>query len=137
MQVHTAGEIVAPGAAIAEIVPLADELILEARVSALDIDRVFPGQQARIRFSSFGNKTPEIFGQLLSLSADAYPDEYTQQPYYLARVEVRPESIEELDGLELVPGMPAEVFIATGSRTLLQYMLKPFSNTVARSFIED
>ena len=74
---------------------------------------------------------------MLSLSADAYPDEYTQQPYYLARVEVRPESIEELDGLELVPGMPAEVFIATGSRTLLQYMLKPFSNTVARSFIED
>ncbi|MDA9901302.1 HlyD family type I secretion periplasmic adaptor subunit [Gammaproteobacteria bacterium] len=137
LQVHTVGGIIAPGAAIAEVVPLAEELILEARVSALDIDRVFPGQQARIRFSSFGNKTPEIFGQLLSLSADVYSDSPTQQPYYLARVEVNPESIEELDGLELVPGMPAEVFIATGSRTLLQYMLKPFSNTIARSFIED
>jgi epimerase transport system membrane fusion protein len=137
MQVHTIGGIITAGEPIAEVVPSSEELILEARVSALDIDRVFPGQEARIRFSSFGNKTPEIFGQLLSLSADVYPADAAQQPFYLARIEVSPESIEELDGLELMPGMPADVFISTGSRTLLQYMIKPFSNTVARSFIED
>jgi epimerase transport system membrane fusion protein len=61
----------------------------------------------------------------------------TGQPYYLARIEVTSESLENLNGLELLPGMPAEAFISTGSRTLLQYMLKPLSNTVARSFIED
>jgi epimerase transport system membrane fusion protein len=137
MQIHTVGGIIAAGEPIAEVVPSTEELILEARVSALDIDRVFPGQQARIRFSSFGNKTPEIFGKVLSLSADAYPEQGTQQPFYLARVEVDPESMDSLGALELMPGMPAEVFIATGSRTLLQYMFKPFSNTVARSFIED
>ena len=98
---------------------------------------MFTGQQARIRFSSFGSKTPEIFGNLLSLSADAFQDETTGQPYYLARIEVTSESLENLNGLELLPGMPAEAFIATGSRTLLQYLIKPFSNTVARSFIED
>jgi epimerase transport system membrane fusion protein len=137
MQVHTVGGIIAAGAPIAEVVPSTEELILEAKVSALDIDRVFPGQEAKIRFSSFGNKTPEIFGKLLSLSADVYPDEATRQPYYLARIEVSKESLENLAGLELVPGMPAEAFISTGSRTLLQYMIKPFSNAVARSFIED
>jgi len=137
MQAHTVGGIIEAGNPIAEIVPSSEELILEARVSALDIDRVSPGQEARIRFSSFGSATPQTFGTLLSLSADAYPDEATQQPYYLARIEVSPESIENLNGLELVPGMPAEAFISTGSRTLMQYMLKPFSNTVARSFIED
>jgi len=73
----------------------------------------------------------------LNLSADTYPDELSGQPYYLARVEVDPSSIEDLGNLELLPGMPAEVFIATGSRTLLQYMFKPFSNVMARSFIED
>jgi len=73
----------------------------------------------------------------LSLSADTIIDEISGQPYYLARLEVTPESLADLGELELMPGMPAEVFIATGSRTLLQYMFKPFTNTLARSFIED
>jgi len=137
MQAHTVGGIIPSGDPIAEVVPSFEELILEARVSSLDIDRVIPGQQAKIRFSSFGSKTPEVFGTLLSLSADAYSDEISQQPYYLARIEVTDDSMKSLNGLELMPGMPAEAFISTGSRTLLQYMLKPFSNTVARSFIED
>ena len=137
MQAHTVGGIITAGYPIAEVVPSSEELILEARVSALDIDRVFTGQRVRILFSSFGNKTPEIFGTLFSLSADVYPNEITGQPYYLARIEVASESLENLNGLELLPGMPAQALIATGSRTLLQYMLKPFSNTVARSFIED
>ena len=122
---------------IAEIVPLTEELILEVQVSPLDIDRVYEGQEAMIRFSSFGNRTPTIFGSLLSLSADAIQDPNTGMTYYLARVEVSPEGMADLGDLELLPGMPAEVFIATGSRTLLQYLFKPFSNAMARSFIED
>ena len=137
MQVHTEGGVIGPGTVIAEIVPLTEELILEVQVSPLDIDRVYEGQEAMIRFSSFGNRTPTIFGSLLSLSADAIQDPNTGMTYYLARVEVSPEGMADLGDLELLPGMPAEVFIATGSRTLLQYLFKPFSNAMARSFIED
>jgi epimerase transport system membrane fusion protein len=137
MQAHTIGGIIGAGIQIAEIVPLTDELIVEARVSPLDVDRVSPGQEAMIRFSSFGNRTPTMYGELLNLSADVYADETTGAPYYLARIEVSADSIAALGSLALVPGMPAEAFIATGSRTLLQYMFKPFANTLARSFIED
>jgi epimerase transport system membrane fusion protein len=137
LQVHTVGGVIGPGSQIAEIVPASEELILEAQVSPLDIDRVIPGQIAKIRFSSFGNSAPSTTGKLLSLSADTIIDQMSGQPYYLARLEVTPESLVDLGGLELMPGMPAEVFIATGSRTLLQYMFKPFMNTLARSFIED
>ena len=137
MQVHTEGGVIGPGTVIAEIVPLTEELILEVQVSPLDIDRVYQGQEAMIRFSSFGNRTPTIFGSLLSLSADAIQDPNTGMTYYLARIEVSPEGMADLGDLELLPGMPAEVFIATGSRTLMQYLFKPFSNAMARSFIED
>jgi len=137
MQIHTEGGVIGAGTMIAEIVPLTEELILEVQVSPLDIDRVYEGQEAMIRFSSFGNRTPTIFGSLLSLSADALQDPNTGMTYYLARIEVSPEGMADLGDLELLPGMPAEVFIATGSRTLLQYLFKPFSNAMARSFIED
>jgi len=137
LAVHTAGEVIIAGAPIAEIVPIAEELILEARIPITDIDRVHPNQEARIRFSSFGSSTPNIFGTVLNISADAYIDEASGFSYYLARIEVSPEGIAELGELELLPGMPAEAFITTESRTLVQYLFKPFSNALARSFIED
>lgn len=137
MQVHTIGGVLGSGAMIAEIVPESDELIIEAAVNPIDIDRVMEGQEARIRFSTFGSRAPTIFGKLLSLSADAIFDDTLGSSYYLARVEVDPESLSELGELALLPGMPAEVYINTGSRTLLQYLFKPLSNAVARSFNED
>ena len=137
MQYHTEGGVVGPGAPIAEVVPQGDELIIEARGPLIDIDRVQIGQVATIRFSSFGSRTPTLFGTVLSLSADALADEQTGMPFYLARVSVNPESMEALDTLTLVPGMPAEVLIASGERTFLQYVMKPFSNALARSLIED
>jgi len=137
MQVHTIGGVIGPGTAIAEIVPESDELIIQASVNPIDIDRVSEGQGARIRFSTFGSRAPTIFGTLLSLSADALPNEATGASYYLARVQVNPDSLVELGDMALLPGMPAEVYINTGSRTLLQYLFKPLSNAVARSFNED
>ena len=137
MQVHTIGGVVGSGAAIAEIVPESDELVLEASVNPVDIDRVSVGQQARIRFSTFGSRAPTIFGTVLTISADSIANEMTGVPYYQARVDVSPESLGELGDLALMPGMPAEVYINTGSRTLLQYLFKPFSNALARSFNED
>ena len=137
MQVHTIGGVIGPGAPIAEIVPESDELIVEASVNPIDIDRVSEGQEARIRFSTFGSGAPTVFGTLINLSADAIPNETTGASYYLARVEVNPDSMEELGDLALMPGMPAEVYINTGARTLLQYLFKPLSNAVSRSFNED
>jgi epimerase transport system membrane fusion protein len=137
MQVHTIGGVIGPGAPIAEIVPESDELIVEASVNPIDIDRVSEGQEARIRFSTFGSRAPTIFGTLMSLSADAILNETTGVSHYLARVEVNPDSIEELGDLALMPGMPTEIYINTGSRTLIQYLFKPLSNAVSRSFNED
>ena len=138
LQVHTIAGVIAPGMRILDIVPQEDELIIESQVSPMDIDRVTVGQEATIRFSTFGQGTaPSIFGKVTSVSADSIIDESTGFIYYLARVEVSQDSLEELGDLSLVPGMPAEVFIATGSRTFLQYIFKPLTNGLVRSFRED
>ena len=137
MQYHTPGGVIRPGDPIAEIVPQSEELVIEARMSPLDIDRIQEGQDATIRFSTFGSSVPTTFGRVLSLSADSLSDPNTGASFYLARIEVTPEGLTELGDLTLLPGMPAEVFINTGSRTLLKYLFKPFSNALARSLTED
>ena len=137
MQVHTVGGVITPGTPIAEIVPQSDELIIEANLSPNDIDSVTIGQEATIRFSAFGRAAvPTIYGNVLNVSADRFHDQNTGASYYLARIQVTPEGMEDLGDLALVPGMPAEVFINTGSRTFLQYLLKPLTNAMARSFRE-
>ncbi len=138
LQVHTEGAVISPGSPIAEIVPQSEDLIIEATISPIDIDRVAEGQEATVRLSSFNSKSvPTLYGTVLSISADAVQDRNTGASFYQARIELNPESLADLQGLELIPGMPAEVFIATGSRTFLQYVMKPLSNAVARSLIED
>jgi epimerase transport system membrane fusion protein len=86
--------------------------------------------------------TPKVDGKLVALSADRLIDKSDARgevPYYLARVEISPKGLEDLarQKLELVAGMPAEVLINTGERTLFGYLIDPIRNTVARSFIED
>jgi len=137
MQVHTVGGVVPPGQPLADIVPQNEELIVEARISPMDIDRVAIGQEAMVRFSSFSSSVPNIFGNVINVSADALADPNTGMAYYSARVEVTPEGLRDLGSLTLIPGMPADVFISTGSRTLVQYLMKPLTSAMARSFIED
>ena len=138
LQMHTVGGVITPGMSILDVVPDGDDLIIEARVSPTDIDRVAIGQGATIRFSTFGmGSVPTIYGTVINLSADSYTDEALGYSYYLARVEVSPEGLDGLEDISLIPGMPAEVFISTGSRTLFEYLSKPFSNVLARSLRED
>ena len=138
MQVHTVGEVVQSGADIAEVVPQSEELIIEANVAPIDIDRVTVGQEATISFSAFSSGlVPNIYGNVIGVSADRLIDQTNGAPYYLARVEVTPEGMRDMGDLVLVPGMPAEVFINTGTRTFLQYLFKPFTTALSRSFIED
>ena len=140
LQVHTLGAVIPPGGKILDIVPQNEELIVEAQVSPMDIDRVSVGQMAEIRFSAFKSRTvPKIEGKLIEVSADRLVDEKSENKnsYYLARVEITPQGLEDVvkSDLKLLPGMPAEVLINTGERTLLEYLIDPFSNLVARSFI--
>jgi len=138
LQVHTIGAVLSPGSPILDVVPQSETLIVEAQVSPMDIDRVFIGQDAKIRFSAFKSATTQVISaELISLSADRLIDEQSGMPYYMARVEVTDVGIKEMRDLVLLPGMPAEVLINTGSRTLFQYLGQPISDALARSMIED
>ncbi|MBC3362382.1 HlyD family type I secretion periplasmic adaptor subunit [Pseudomonas sp. SWRI154] len=138
MTVHTLGAVVSPGTALLDIVPANEELIVEAQVSPMDIDRIKVGKLAGIRFSAFkSGTTPVMEGQLVQVSADRLVNKDTGAPYYLARVALTDNGRLALGDLALVPGMPVEVLINTGARTLLEYLMQPASNAFARSLIED
>lgn len=137
MQVHAGGAVVQPGQIILTVVPAEDELLVEAKVSAKDIDQIHPGQNVRLRFSAFNQKTtPEFGGDIVHISADAAQDPQTGFMYYAVRVRFGAEHLLEDETVKLVPGMPAEIFITTGERTMLSYLLKPFSDQMARAFRE-
>lgn len=135
LKVHTIGAVVRPGEVLAEVVPSGDALILAARVSPLDIQDVAAGQKAEVRFPAF-RKASAIFGRVEAVSADSLLDESTRKPFYLARVRIDHGAIPAEIAGNLVPGMPAEALIATGERTVLQYLMAPLTDTIARSMRE-
>jgi HlyD family secretion protein len=135
--IHTVGGVVAPGEAILEIVPEDDRLVLEARVDPSQIDQVKVGQPAVARFAAFDRRmTPELNARVTVVSPDARQDGPTLPAYYVARAELEEEEIGKLDGQKLQPGMPAELFIQTGERTALSYLVKPLGDQIARAFRE-
>lgn len=138
MTVHTVGGVISPGSPLLDIVPSASQLIIEAEVSPMDIDRVDIGKEADIRFSSFNSATtPVIQGVVTHVSGDRLVNEQTGMPYYLARLRLTEDGLRNLGPRQLVPGMPAEVLINTGERTLFQYLMQPIDNAFARSLIEE
>jgi HlyD family secretion protein len=137
IKVLSTGAVVKPGETIAELVPTGDKLVMSVRVSPLDIDSVEPGQKAEVRFPGFSTRGfRTILGSVERVGADVVLDEMTKDPYYLARVVVDPESVPDEVERRLQPGMPADVLITTGERTMLQYMLGPISDVVAKSMRE-
>lgn len=138
MTVHTIGGVVRPGTALLDIVPSISDLIVEAHVAPVDISRIAIGKLAKIRFSAFNSATtPEIEGVVTQVSADRLTDEKTGMPYYLARVRVTDEGEIKLGDKKLLPGMPADVLINTGERTMLQYLMQPARNAISESMIEE
>lgn len=138
MRVHTVGGVIGQGTPLLDIVPASEELVVEVQISPMDIDRVAPGKLADIRFSAFNHATtPVIEGRLSQVSADRLINEQTGMAYYLGRIELTDQGRADLGNLALVPGMPAEVLINTGARTLFSYLTQPASNALARSLIED
>ncbi|WP_426116507.1 HlyD family type I secretion periplasmic adaptor subunit [Pseudomonas sp. DSP3-2-2] len=138
MTVHTVGGIVRAATPLLDIVPSISDLIVEVHVLPVDIDRIGVGKTAKIRFSAFNSATtPEIEGVVTQVSADRLTDERTGAPYYLARLRVTEDGERKLGDRKLVPGMPADALINTGSRTMLQYILQPARNAISESMIEE
>jgi len=137
LRITTTTGVVRPGEFILDIVPTEARLIIDAQVKPVDIDVVRPGMPAHILLTAYRQRSlPQIHGTLRSISADRPVEEKSGAPYYLAKVEVDPSELEHLDGLKLIPGMPAEVMILTGDRTLLDYLLRPLLDSITKSFRE-
>lgn len=133
--VHTIGGVIGPAEQIMLIVPETDGLVVEARVEPAMIDRLHVGQSAMLRFPAFDSATtPDLKGRLIHVSADSSTDQQTGASFYTVRVALDRSELNRLDGKVLLPGMPVETFIQTGTRTALAYLVKPFQDQLARSF---
>jgi HlyD family type I secretion membrane fusion protein len=138
LRYFTAGGVIAPGAEIMDIVPAEDNLVIEARVRPLDINIVRPGLTASVRLVAFKQRsTPTLEGRVTRVSADALADPRTGEIYFLATVEVGPSELARAPGVTLYPGMPTEVAIVTGERTLVAYLTQPLTDSFAHAFRED
>jgi HlyD family secretion protein len=136
LEVHTVGGVISPGQPIMLIVPEADQLTVDARVSPTDIDELQLGQKATLHFSSFGRTTPEIPGKVTRIGADLSDDERSGARYYDIRVAIDESRLPDLKGLKLVPGMPVEVFMQTEPRTVISFLIKPLRDQIERTWRE-
>lgn len=137
LSAHTIGGVIRAGDTIMEIVPDKEDLQIEARLQPQDIDHVRTGQKAFVRFSAFNQRTtPQLTGTVSYVSADTSHDRQTNAPYFTVRVKLPDEERRRLAGQQLVPGMPAEVFMQTGSRTMMSYLFKPIADQMRRAFVE-
>lgn len=137
LAVHTVGGVVTGAEQIMLIVPEEDSLTIQTRVAPTDIDQVAVGRLATLKLTAFSQKeTPELKGHIVQVSADVTVDPKTGQSYYIARIEMDEKSRKTVGNLKLVPGMPVEVFMATGDRTALSYLAKPFTDQIDRAFRE-
>ena len=137
LSVHTIGGVVTPAEVLMVIVPEADELQIDARLPANDIDQVYKGQNTLVRFSAFNQRTtPELSGVVSHVSADTTKDAQSNATYYTVRISLAGNELARLGGRQLVSGMPAEVFVQTGSRTMMSYLFKPINDQLHRMFRE-
>lgn len=136
---HTVGAVVPPGGEIMNIVPQHEELIIEAKVKPQDIDNIAIGLKSKIQLTAYqGKKVPKLNGEVINISPDILTNEQTRESYFLARISISKKDIEKLrDKIELYPGMPAQVFIITGSRSLISYMFTPISDSAYKAFREE
>jgi HlyD family secretion protein len=137
LSVHNIGGVISPGEQIMLIVPDADALAVEVKIAPRDIEQVFVGQTASMRFAALDQKTtPAIEGEVSKVSADLTRDQRTGTSYYTARVLLKPDELARLGNTKLLPGMPVDVFIKTPGRTALSYLIKPLRDQAERAFKE-
>ncbi len=136
---HTIGAVIPPGGEVMNIVPQSEELIIEAKVKPQDIDNIAVGMKSKIQLTAYkGKKVPNINGNVTNISPDILTNEQTRESYFLARISISKKDIEKLkDKVVLYPGMPAQVFIITGSRSLVSYLFTPISDSAYKAFREE
>jgi HlyD family secretion protein/epimerase transport system membrane fusion protein len=137
LAIHTKGGVVAPGAAIMEIVPDNDTLVLEVQISPMDIDTVKVGDQVSLHISAVDTRlVPVIFGTLDNISADRVTDQRTGNAYYKGRVLISQDQLDRLGDHRLHSGMAVEAMIKRGEQSVLRYLMKPLIDSLSRSFKE-
>jgi membrane fusion protein, protease secretion system len=140
MAVFTKGGVVQPGFKMMDIVPVDDPLVVEGRLPVNLVDKVHAGMPVELIFSAFNsNTTPHIPGKVTKVSADRLMDERTGQPYYTVVASVSPEGLKTMQNhkMDVRPGMPVELFVKTGERTMMNYLLKPLFDRAKTSMSED
>ena len=131
LKVFGPGTVVRAGDTLMEVVPEDDSLVVSARISPLDVNHVAQDLDAEVRLPSFkARSTPIAVGKVISIGADALRDELTRQPYYDLKVSVQVAAFPAEVRERLKAGMPADVMVATGERTVLEYLLKPLSDAM-------
>jgi len=137
LRIHTLGGVIGAGAPLMDLVPRQDRLIVTARVRPEDIDVVRPGLSADVHLLPYNQRrVPRLQGTVTHVSADRLVDKRTDQPYYAAKIRVHP-GIAGINGVQIIPGMPAQVFITTGRGTVALYALRPLLDSFNNAFRED
>lgn len=137
VSISTIGSVIQPGQPLLEIAPSDDRLIVEARVAPQDIDSVSIGQQAEVRISALNLRmTPAVFGEVRSVSGDRLVDERAQAEYFLVQINIAPDELEKLGEQRILAGMPTEVVLPTGERTLINYLISPLTDALRRGLLE-
>ena len=137
LQVTTPRSVIRAAEPVLYIIPQDRPFVIAAQVAPIHVDEVAIGQDVALRFAAFDSRTtPELFGQVRQISADALTDEVSRSAYYRAEIVLDEGEMAKLGGRAIIPGMPVEVFIRTGERTPLAYLLKPLSEYFNRAFRE-
>lgn len=138
LQVHTPRSVIRPAEPVLYLVPQDRPLVVAAQVNPINIDEIYVGQSVTLRFSALDQRqTPELFGTVVLISADAFEDEGSRQSYYRAEIELDEGEIYKLpEGIVLIPGMPVESYIRTADHSPLSYLIKPLADYFNKAFRE-
>ena len=142
LSVFTVGGVIAPGQKVADIVPDASSLVIQAMVDIKDGNDIKPGQLAQVHFTSLHERdVPILNGRVLDVSGDSFSDKETNKSFYTARIQISPETLATLSRIlkeneALKPGLPVEVVVPLRKRTMLQYLLEPLNQSLWKTFRE-
>ncbi|AJC77621.1 HlyD family type I secretion membrane fusion protein [Rhizobium etli bv. phaseoli str. IE4803] len=137
LKVHTTGGVVKPGETLMTVVPLGQQLVVEAMVRPEDVETIAPGQRARVSFPAFARyNLPPLEGVVEIVSADRMVEERSGAPYFAATVLIDKSELTKLEGRKLMPGMSSEALIRTGARTVLSYLAEPITQNFRRAMRE-
>lgn len=138
LAVHAPRSVIRSAEPVLYLVPQDRPLIIQANIDPIHVDETHVGQEVMLRFSALDQRTtPELFGKVMQISADAFTDEATKASYYRAEIVLSEGEIEKLpEGVTLIPGMPVEAFLRTADRTPLAYLIKPFTDYFSKALRE-